>query len=116
MVLSLYTIRIVLLSLGQNDYGIYTLIAGVVSMLSFVINSLVSTTQRFISFYQGNGNISDVKAVFNNSLILHIIIGSILSIILVALSSCIFNGFLNIPYDRTSASQFVYISVIIMLI
>ena len=51
LVLSLYTVRIVLSTLGQNDYGTYTLIAGVVSMLSFITNSLVSTTQRFVSFY-----------------------------------------------------------------
>jgi len=69
MLLSLYTVRIVLLTLGDSDYGIYTLIAGVVSMLSFITNSLVVTTQRFVSFYQGKGDVRKVKDVFNNSLI-----------------------------------------------
>ena len=56
MGLSLYTVRMVLNILGESDYGIYTLVAGVVSMMAFVTNSLVSTTQRFISFYQGKGD------------------------------------------------------------
>ena len=55
MLLSLYTVRLVLQSLGENDYGIYNLIAGVVAMLAFVTNSMVTTTQRYISFYYGKG-------------------------------------------------------------
>ena len=49
MVLSLYSTRLVLSILGVDDYGIYTVIAGVVSMLSFVTSSLVVTTQRFVN-------------------------------------------------------------------
>ena len=70
IVLSLYTVRLVLASLGQSDYGLYSLIAGVVAMLSFITNSLVNTTQRFVSFYQGKGNLEKLKEVFNNSLLI----------------------------------------------
>ena len=53
MVLSLYSSRLVLNILGVEDYGIYSLVAGVVSMLSFLTNSLVGSTQRFLSVSQG---------------------------------------------------------------
>lgn len=115
MTLSLYTVRLVLASLGQSDYGLYSLIAGVVAMLSFITNSLVSTTQRFISFYQGKSDIQKLKEVFNNSLVIHIILGTILVLILVALTPLLFNGFLNIPVGRGQAAITIYYIVAIML-
>ena len=68
MVLSLYSSRLVLNILGVDDYGIYSLVAGVVSMLSFLTNSLVGSTQRFLSVSQGKGDAVHLKEVFNNSL------------------------------------------------
>lgn len=116
MALSLYTVRIVLMALGQNDYGIYSLVAGVVSMLAFVTNSLVVTTQRFVSFYQGQGNSTAVHRIFNNSLIIHIVLGTLVVAVLLILSSFLFNGFLNIPPERLDAAIFVYRTVVLMLL
>ena len=116
MVLSLYTVRVVLLALGQSDFGLYTLVAGVVSMLSFVTVSLVVTTQRFISFHQGQGRVDEMRKVFNNSLIIHIIIGFVIVALLDFFSPHLFNGFLNIPVDRIAAAAFVYQMVLLMLL
>lgn len=55
VLLALYATRLILKSLGADDYGIYTLIAGVVAMLSFLTNALVITTQRYMSFHQARG-------------------------------------------------------------
>lgn len=115
MVLSLYTVRLVLQTLGQNDYGIYSLIAGLAAMLSFITNSLVSTTQRFVSFYQGQGDKHKVREVFNNSLIIHIIIGMVIVVVLELITPLLFNGFLNIPNERTEAAKMVYQTVVILL-
>ena len=49
----LYLIRVVLDVLGIEDYGIYTLIAGVIAVLSFVNTALMSSTQRFLSIALG---------------------------------------------------------------
>ena len=75
VLLSLYSARLVLDYLGVEDYGIYTLVAGIVSMLSFLTNSLISSTQRFLSFNQGKGDLENMKSVFSNSLLLHIVLG-----------------------------------------
>ena len=61
MLLSLISVRLVLNILGVSDYGIYSLVAGVVSLLSFFTNSLVGSTQRFLSIHQGKGDISALK-------------------------------------------------------
>ena len=115
MVLSLYSSRLVLQILGVNDYGVYSLVAGVVSMLSFLTNSLVGSTQRFLSVSQGKGSIERLKEVFSNSLILHVVLGFIVVIILGSLTPFIFNGFLNIPFDRISVAEKLYLLVILMV-
>ena len=104
MVLSLFTVRLVLGALGQSDYGIYSLIAGIVAMLGFITNSLVATTQRFVSFYQGKENIEETKEVFNNSLVIHIVLGVFIAFCLEIISPLLFNGFLNIPAERIEAA------------
>lgn len=115
MVLSLYTVRVVLLALGESDFGIYSLVAGIVSMLAFVTNSLVTTTQRFVSFNQGKGDIEKVTEVFNNSQIIHLVLGLIIVVGLEVLTPFLFNGFLNIPPERCRTAMHVYQIVIVML-
>ena len=79
--LSLYSTRLILSALGQSDYGIYTLVAGVIAMLSFLTNALVTTTQRYLSFYHGKNDTTNIQQIFGNSMLLHLLIGGILSVI-----------------------------------
>lgn len=115
VLLSLYSARLVLDYLGVEDYGIYTLVAGVVSMLSFLTNSLVSSTQRFLSYNQGKGNLEDIKSVFSNSLLLHIVLGLLIALVLESLTPFLFSGFLNIPTGREYAAKIIYQLVVIMV-
>lgn len=115
MVLSLYSSRLVLQILGLDDYGVYSLVAGVVSMLSFLTNSLVGSTQRFLSVSQGKGSLERLKEVFSNSLLLHILLGFLVAVILVSLTPYIFDGFLNIPSGRVDVAERLYILVILMV-
>ena len=116
IILSFYSVRLILNILGAEDYGIYTLIAGITSMLSFITQALVSTTQRFMSFYQGKNDVENMKAFFSNSMLLHICISIILGLILVSLTPLLFNGFLNVPHDRIYSAKIVYYIVIIILL
>lgn len=115
MILSLYSSRLVLNIIGVEDFGIYALVAGVVSMLSFLTNSLVGSTQRFLSVSQGKGNINILKEVFSNSLILHIALGLLVTLILEACTPFLFDNFLNIPTGRVAVAQILYQQVIWMV-
>lgn len=116
ILLTLYSSRLILEILGVSDYGIYTLIAGVVSMLSFFTNSLVATTQRFLSVAQGkHDNVAEVRAIFNNSMIVHLFFGIILLVVLGGLTPLLFNGFLNIPAGREDVARSLYYLVMGML-
>lgn len=64
MLVSLYTSRVVLQSLGVVDYGIYNIVGGVVSMLSFLNSTLSSTCQRYFSYEIGRGNHKRLSELF----------------------------------------------------
>ena len=75
ILVGLISTRLVLKALGVEDYGIYNLVAGVVSMLAFLNTSLAASTQRFLSFSLGKQDVRHLKKIFYYSLILHIGIG-----------------------------------------
>ena len=114
--LSLYSTRLVLQILGQSDYGIYSLVVGVVTMLAFLTGALVITTQRQLSFYHGRGNIADVKSMFSSSLLLHILIGIGFAVILFAITPFIFGGFLDIDPVRVPTAKGVYYMAVLSLV
>lgn len=114
--LSLYSTRLILSILGQTDYGIYSVVAGVVAMLSFVTSALTTTTQRFLSFHHGKKDPDKIKLVFGNSLLLHIFIGCAIALILAIIGKWVTHEFLNIAPERQTAALYVYISAIAMLL
>lgn len=59
--LSLYSTRLVLEALDVCDYGIYSVVAGIIGILGYLTNSLVVTTQRYLSYYYGSGDSIYVK-------------------------------------------------------
>lgn len=102
------TLPMVLKALGESDYGLYTLIAGVISMLSFLNASMTIATQRYLSVAIGQDDIPRLNEIFNNSIILHIIIGVVIVIIFEIAAFFIFDGFLNISLDRVATAKMVY--------
>ena len=113
--LSLYSTRLILSALGQSDYGIYSVVAGVVAMLSFVTNALIITTQRYLSFHHGKKDMEQVRLVFGNSWLLHVFMGFLLMIVLSIIGPWITQEFLNIEDARRGAALFVYFAAVAML-
>lgn len=113
--LSLYSTRVILSALGQSDYGIYSVVAGVIAMMSFITNALVVTTQRFLSIYHGKNDPQKIRQIYGNSMLLHILIASILGVVLFCLGSWITHDFLNIVVERQQAAWYVYNAAVVML-
>lgn len=116
MVLSLYSTRLILAALGQSDFGIYALIGSVVMMLSFITSSLATSTQRFLSYSWGKNDISEIKIIFSNAFVLHLLISIVLAIVLVAGEHTIVHDYMRISADRMEATDFVYYTIVIILI
>lgn len=114
--LSLYSTRLILDALTVSDFGIYTVVGGVVAMLGFVTNALVISTQRYISFFLGQGNKNSVSKMFTNSLLMHIVLGLLIALVLVLLKGWLFGGVLNIDEARIETAGQVYYITIFMLL
>ena len=72
ILVNLYVARVVLKELGVTDYGIYNVIAGIVTMLAFLNSSMSVATSRFLTFEMGHGNHAKLVETFRTSLFLHI--------------------------------------------
>ncbi|MFT4204991.1 MAG: MATE family efflux transporter [Chitinophagaceae bacterium] len=108
IVVVLFSTRIVLRALGSADFGIFSLVSGLVLMLAFLNAALGSSTQRFLSYYHGIGDGNLLKKVFTNSLFLHIFIGVFIVVFILVVGFFLFNGFLNIAPDRVHAARLIY--------
>lgn len=109
VLLALYSTRLLLLALGQTDFGIYSVVAGVIALLSFVTNALVTSTQRYLSYYCNQSDAAMQRTVFASSLLLHLIIGLALLACLLALTSPVIRHLLVIDAARMHAATVVYI-------
>lgn len=102
--ISLYTSRLVLKGLGVDDYGIYGVVGGFVSMFSIVASSLNGAISRFLNYAMGKGEKEEVANTFSLSLTIMVI----LSIIVVLLTETFGLWFLynrmTIPPDRLNAA------------
>lgn len=103
-----FSTRIVLNALGAEDYGVYGIVGGVIAMLGYINIAMSQATQRYMNFAEGKNDINQSISVFNNSFLLHFILGCIIVCILEILFFIMFNGVLNIPEDRISAAKLVY--------
>lgn len=108
MVVSLYTSRVVLNTLGVEDYGIYGVVGGVVVLFSFLNNAMSVATQRFLNFELGRQDMSRVQCVFNVSITIYIFIALLIILLSETIGIWFFYTKLNIPFDRQNAAMWVY--------
>lgn len=108
MGVGLYTSRLVLQILGAEDYGIYNVIGGIVTLLIFLDHTLSSTCQRYFSNAIGQEDHVGLNNLFNSTITLYI---AFLSIVLLAgetIGLWFVNNKLVIPEDRMWATNWVY--------
>lgn len=108
MVIGLITIRIVLDALGETDYGIYTLVAGVVGLLGILNSSMSHASMRFIAHSLGTGDREKTLKTFNTTLFLHFVIGAIVVIIIEIGGLFMFEYVLNIPAGKIFDAKIVF--------
>jgi len=108
LLVSLYSVRVILDVLGVEDYGIYNAIGGVVAVFSFLANTLTSVSQRYFSFYIGKNDTQRLKQYFNTIYLVYVLISVIVLIIGETAGIWILNKYLTIPPDRFHAAKVVY--------
>lgn len=108
LVISLYTSRVVLNTLGVVDYGINNVVGGVIAMLGFLTNSLGAASSRYITYDLGKGDMSVMKKTFGNILTIHFILAAIILVIGETLGLWFMSTQLQIPQERETAAMWVY--------
>lgn len=107
MVISLYTSRVILQALGVEDYGVYQVVGGLVSMFSIISSSLSSAISRFITFEIGTGNKEKLRRIFATSLLIQIGIAVIVVIVAEIIGIWFLYNKMQIPEGRLEAAQWV---------
>jgi O-antigen/teichoic acid export membrane protein len=108
MVVSLYTVRVVLDVLGQVDYGVYQAIAGVVTFFAFLSNSMAQASQRFLSFAIGQDDTERLHKTFANTQIIYLLIAVILVVLLETVGTYFVYNHLLVPPERVEAVRWVF--------
>lgn len=108
MFVSLYTIRIVVKTLGVTDYGIYTAVGGVVFALSFLSQTITSASQRFFSYELGRKDFKKLKRTFSAIFIVYLGISIVILLLAETIGLWFLNNKMTIPEDRMDAVQWVY--------
>lgn len=116
MGVSLYTSRVILRELGVEDFGVYSVVGGVVTMLGFLNGAMTSGTQRYLSFALGRNDQLELKKNFSATLTIHIAIAAIALLIAESFGLWFINNELVIPADRMVAANWVYQFSILSLI
>ena len=120
MIISIYISRVILKVLGVEDYGVYQVVGGFVSMFAVVSNSLSAAISRFITFEIGRGNSERLYHVFSTSKVVLLVLAGIVFVLCEVIGIWFLTSKMQIPEGRTTAAiwvmQFSILSFCITLI
>lgn len=108
MLITLYSSRVVLRTLGIEDYGIYNIVGGVVVLFSFLNGAMTSATQRYLSYEIEVGEKKTVNEIFSICFIAHIVIALFVLVLGESLGLWLLKNYLNIPSERFDVAIIVY--------
>lgn len=107
LVLALFTSRVVLDTLGEEDFGTYNVVGGFVAMFSVISGPLSTAIQRFITYELGTGNKAKLETVFSTAIHIQVIIAIIVFILCETIGIWFVNTQMNIPEGRMGAANFI---------
>lgn len=100
MLVGLYTSRVVLEALGEDDMGIYSVVGGVVAMFTIISGALNSAVSRFITFEMGKGEKAQLNKVYSTAVTIQLILGAIVVILAEPIGIWFINNEMTIDQAR----------------
>lgn len=120
MIIGFFSVRLILSALGESDYGVYTIVAGVAGMLGILNGNMANTSMRYMAHSLGSNNIELIKKTFSTTLAIHYLVGCITILIMEIGGWVMFQYLLNIPDGKLTDAiiiyQFTIISTFISII
>lgn len=105
--LGLYSSRLALEALGVSDYGLNSVVGGVVVLFTFISASLAGTTIRFINVEQGKCD-GNLNRMFNVCHVLHIGMALLLLALLEVGGVYYIHHFLNVDPGKEADAMFAF--------
>ncbi len=106
-ILGIFSSRLIIQNLGASDFGLYSVVGSVVVMMAFLNTVMTSTTNRFIAFEIGRGDMEAVNGVFNTSLVIHICLSIIVLILTETIGIYYVKNYLNVAPEKITDALFV---------
>ena len=113
IIIGLYSSRLILQALGNSDFGLYTVVGGIVTLLNVVGTTMSSVSYRFISVEIGKGKLGNPNLVYNTILTIHIITALLVIVVGLSLGLWYVNNYLNVDVGKISDANYVFIVSII---
>lgn len=107
MLVGLYTSRVVLNALGETDYGIYSVVGGVVAMFTMISGALNSAVSRFITFELGKGYPVRLNKVYCTSVNIQLILALIVVLLAEPIGLWFIEHMMTIDPSRIPAATWV---------
>lgn len=112
-IVGLYVSRIVLLELGVDDFGLFAVVGGLISIMNIMNSSMISTSNRYISVELGKKENNNLNKIFNTLFSIHILLAIILIILTELIGVWYVKNYLNIDVEKIPDALFVlHISVL----
>lgn len=94
---SLFITRFALQALGENDYGLFSVVGSIISFIAIINTIMVTTSYRFIAVAIGKGDTSEVNRIFNVCLVIHIAVAIFTALVAFPVGEWYIHRFVN--YD-----------------
>ena len=107
MVIGLYTSRVVLAALGEQDYGVYGAVGGIVMMFTVITASISQSISRYITVELGRGDSSRLARVFSTAVVMQLIFCGVVLILTETLGVWWLENHMRIPDGRMPAARWV---------
>ena len=108
MLVTLYTSRVVLNTLGVEDFGIFNVVGGIVVMFSVLSGSLSAAISRFLTYEMGRNDFNKLKTVFSTSVSIQFVLAFIIIILAETIGLWFLHTHMNIPQERMTAATWTF--------
>lgn len=111
-IIGLFTTRYALIALGVDDFGLFSLLASVISFVSIINTIMVATTNRFLAVAIGKGDVEEANQQFVINFNIHIAIAILTLLLLTPLGELYIRAHLNYPGSIKSAVTIFYVIMV----
>lgn len=108
MLIALYSSRVVLNALGVEDFGIFNVVGGLISMFGIISGAISAAITRFITFELGKGDKEKLNMVFSSAVIIQLIICGAIILLAETVGLWFLNTHMSFPESRAFATNVIY--------